>query len=798
MGEYPRMRSALRILLLLSVAQPLFPTPLRAQSTARLSGMLRDAGTGEALPSANIRVLGTSLGTITNTEGSYLMVLEPGSWRIVFSYLGYVSDTLRVTLEAGTTRRDVTLRRSLLEMPPIVVRADAGDLAAFLIAQAIARKHETLSTLKTLRYEAYTRTDLRMRIRKEKGAEWKEEILGITETRTRGWWRAPDEVSETILARRQTANFSPATNVLTAGLIPDFNRDVVSVDRYEVTGPTAPSALERYRFTILDTLAMDGVRVYRLRVEPRTQILPLFDGEIAIAEGSWLLVSVDLAGNEAMNNRPLTGWRFRQRFARYGERYWLPIDAWVDLVVDLGMGFPIKVEQQSILSDYTINPEVPAGTFGRELVQVAPDADVSDPAVWQEAMVLPLTREEEEAYAMIEEAISKMGPFLRILMGLTQPGQRGVLALTAFSDFFRFNRVQGLRLGAGLTLREPHPGLRLTLRGGYGFADEGVRYEAAAEQALLGRSRLVAGASIYDRLDWREGSRIYSPDRITWLTLLDHVDPVDYFGRHGCSVLLRWEPSDFVSLALTGTDERQASRPERTEYSLLERKRHYRPNAPVDDGRLRSAGLRLGIDDRRFMPMGSSEIPDDSRGSWRIDLEAETSRGAEWTSDFIFTRWSLYAVGHRRTFAAGYLDLILHAGTATGRLPLQRMFDLNSGLKIFYRPGAFATAGEKEFAGDRILSLWAEHNFGSLPLQVLGIRARGLLDVDFLFHLAGGWTGLSTRPGPLPDGTRTTGPPVWEAGLGLGRVASLFRINIIRRLTQTDGRDWVFSFTTDY
>jgi len=32
----------------------------------------------------------------------------------------------------------------------------------------------------------------------------------------------------------------------------------------------------------------------------------------------------------------------------------------------------------------------------------------------------------------------------------------------------------------------------------------------------------------------------------------------------------------------------------------------------------------------------------------------------------------------------------------------------------------------------------------------------------------------------------------------LGRVAGFFRINIIKRMTQTDGRDWVFSFVAEF
>ncbi|MCB0640468.1 MAG: carboxypeptidase-like regulatory domain-containing protein, partial [Phaeodactylibacter sp.] len=49
---------------------------------------------GEALPFANIYLKGTSTGTAANIEGVYELQLEPGSYEIVFQYIGYETKIL--------------------------------------------------------------------------------------------------------------------------------------------------------------------------------------------------------------------------------------------------------------------------------------------------------------------------------------------------------------------------------------------------------------------------------------------------------------------------------------------------------------------------------------------------------------------------------------------------------------------------------------------------------------------------------------------------------------------------------
>ncbi len=73
-----------------------------AQNRGMIRGVLTDAATGEPLAFANVALVGTSTGTVTNDEGYYeLLNIRPGTYTLVFSYLSYKTIEQQVTVEAG-------------------------------------------------------------------------------------------------------------------------------------------------------------------------------------------------------------------------------------------------------------------------------------------------------------------------------------------------------------------------------------------------------------------------------------------------------------------------------------------------------------------------------------------------------------------------------------------------------------------------------------------------------------------------------------------------------------------------
>ncbi len=124
MRTHKGMRSALAALAVLC----LLCGGLSAQTAVgKLTGRVTDGETGEALPGANVLIVGTSFGAAANIEGNYFILnLVPGSYEIRFNFIGYQSQIIKdVRLVAGVTKElNAALKPSTLEIEEIVVVAD--------------------------------------------------------------------------------------------------------------------------------------------------------------------------------------------------------------------------------------------------------------------------------------------------------------------------------------------------------------------------------------------------------------------------------------------------------------------------------------------------------------------------------------------------------------------------------------------------------------------------------------------------------------------------------------------------
>jgi len=96
-----------------------------------VSGVVFDE-TNQPLPSATIRLEGTTVGTITNVKGEYRLPVQPGSHTVVISFIGFESQKEEITIEKGQTiKLDFTLKPEYILGEEVVVTAQArGQLGA--------------------------------------------------------------------------------------------------------------------------------------------------------------------------------------------------------------------------------------------------------------------------------------------------------------------------------------------------------------------------------------------------------------------------------------------------------------------------------------------------------------------------------------------------------------------------------------------------------------------------------------------------------------------------------------------
>ncbi|MCK4638810.1 MAG: carboxypeptidase-like regulatory domain-containing protein, partial [Bacteroidales bacterium] len=104
-----------KLLLLLSFLFLGYMTGL-AQS-GEVTGTVTDAADGQTLPGVTILIRGTTIGTTTDVEGKYTIIVEPDA-TLVFSYVGY--ETQEIVVQPNTTV-NVALNVALTELEEFVV-----------------------------------------------------------------------------------------------------------------------------------------------------------------------------------------------------------------------------------------------------------------------------------------------------------------------------------------------------------------------------------------------------------------------------------------------------------------------------------------------------------------------------------------------------------------------------------------------------------------------------------------------------------------------------------------------------
>ncbi len=116
------------------------PTPSSAQQTASVTGSVASAASGQALSGAQVTVVGTGLGQITNLEGRFLLLNVPaGSHEVQVTFLGYRTETQQVDVVAGeTVEIQFSLAISQIELDEIVVTGTGAPTQRRRLGQTIA------------------------------------------------------------------------------------------------------------------------------------------------------------------------------------------------------------------------------------------------------------------------------------------------------------------------------------------------------------------------------------------------------------------------------------------------------------------------------------------------------------------------------------------------------------------------------------------------------------------------------------------------------------------------------------
>lgn len=92
-----------------------------------ITGTVIDDEVADVLPFANVLVKGTNIGTTTDFDGKYVLNVEPGTYTLVFSFVGYQTKEITevVVVANDYTIVDVSLGSAANALQEVVVTTSA-------------------------------------------------------------------------------------------------------------------------------------------------------------------------------------------------------------------------------------------------------------------------------------------------------------------------------------------------------------------------------------------------------------------------------------------------------------------------------------------------------------------------------------------------------------------------------------------------------------------------------------------------------------------------------------------------
>lgn len=738
------------------------PGALLAQATGVVTGTVTAAATDAVVRLASVRVVGGSASTLTNDAGRFRLVLPVGDQRLEVRRIGFQPATVRVAVTAAGATIDVRLERLAVTLERVRITA-RDDEARRIITAAIRRKQETRGQLHDYHYDG----DVRVVVRNlDKPADSASSVLFVTQTRTSAYWETPGRYQETIVARRQTGNLAAEQNLIGVGQIANFSRDRLQIGRFELPSPIADDALDRYDFRVLDTLAAEGRRVFRLSLEPRQGGIPAFAGVIDIADSTFDVTGIDVGVNDAVRLAFARNVRYQQRFAETGGR-WMPrrIELSLDIEAPMGLG-KFHVEHVAELSGFRFNEGQRPSGLGEYRIVVADSADRADSAMWKDARAIPLTAAEQAAFARIDSIRNApLTPRQQLRRALLLTVQHG-----SDPDIFHFNRVDGAYLGVATTWIDP-PGMPFTepsVKVGRAFGSDVTQVRAGDRVRVSGAHQTWLGASWHDETMRRPTltSAGYNP---TLRALFSTIDPLDYYRERGFVATLSTKLVRFVHLDATWRDARQSSLPLSIDRPPFRRDELHplRANPPIDDGRLRSIESTLSFDSRPLIRQAGRDIQLGALQYTRLALTAEASPGTLVRSDFEYRRYSVRVERRQQSFGLGVTSVLVTGGIATTGLPAQRYFGVDGGGQVLEMQGApFSTLVDSTVSAPRAAVVAVQHDFDRLLFARSGLPL--VRDIPLTLTVRGSafWSGYA---GAAPT-TLAAGAPYEEAGFSIGNL----------------------------
>ena len=815
-----------------------------AQSFTSASGIVKDSITGEPLPFVSVYFDGSTIGAMTDDNGTFTLQNNQGYTKLAAASLGY--DTKFIDLKPGkkNDNLEVLLKPTAFEISEVVVRKD--NPAVELIKKVIAHKNDNRIEAKPeYQTEVYEKLSLSLdnfnpNLDKNKFLKKFKFIknyldtsefngkpiltVSVRENLSDFYYRKSPKAEKTIVRAKRMQGIDKTLEDgggITSNLEEIFksinifdNNIPILLNRF-VSPLSSTLATTYYHYYIMDTLDVGGDKCVDLAFVPANSESYGFTGRLYITlDGNYAVKKVLLNTPANINLNWVDKLRIEQEFKQMPDSTWVldQENTFVNFYVVKGTQ-QLYAHQLRNYDNYNFNVQNADSVFGLlGALHVLPEATAQPDTFWTHNRPIPL-KEKEDALKDLLGQLRKVPAFNAII----KPAEILITGyiptandkkVTKF-DFgpmnttFSANHLEGFRMRVGgMTTANLNPYWFASGYLAYGTNDRKIKYNLKLTHSFT-KKEYHEGENPVNNLSFIQEYDVYTPGQDFLFTSKDNIfvawkvgEPVTKMQYIRKSVL-QYEKEWLNGLTWKSWIMNQNNEAAGT---LQYIKRDESGNLyHIKDFTTSEIGTQL-----RFAPgerayngrSGKESVFNLSKDAPVFKLSHQLGIKGVLGGDYNYNHTEISAEKRIWLSSFGHIDAQIKAGKVWDKVPFPLLILPNTNQSITIQPEAFHMMNALEFVTDQYVSFNATYYLkGWILNRIPGIKWLRLREVLSFNMIYGGLTDKNNptlTPGLflLPDGTQPLGStPYMECSVGLENIFKILRIDYYRRLTYLDHPD---------
>ena len=843
----------IRYIILIALLQVVAGTFLsHAQSFTSASGIVKDSITGEPLPFVSVYFDGSTIGAMTDDNGTFTLQNNQGYTKLAATSLGY--DTKFIDLKPGkkNDNLELLLKPTAFEISEVVVKPKRekytrkDNPAVELIKKVIAHKNDNRIEAKPeYQTEVYEKLSLSLdnfnpNLDKNKFLKKFKFIknyldtsefngkpiltVSVRENLSDFYYRKSPKAEKTIVRAKRMQGIDKTLDDgggITSNLEEIFksinifdNNIPILLNRF-VSPLSSTLATTYYHYYIMDTLDVGGDKCVDLAFVPANSESYGFTGRLYITlDGNYAVKKVLLNTPANINLNWVDKLRIEQEFKQMPDSTWVldQENTFVNFYVVKGTQ-QLYAHQLRNYDNYNFNVQNADSVFGLlGALHVLPEATVQPDTFWIHNRPIPL-KEKEDALKDLLGQLRKVPAFNAIIKtaeilitGYIPTANDKKVTKFDFGPMnttFSANHLEGFRMRVGgMTTANLNPYWFASGYLAYGTNDRKIKYNLKLTHSFT-KKEYHEGENPVNNLSFIQEYDVYTPGQDFLFTSKDNIfvawkvgEPVTKMQYIRKSVL-QYEKEWLNGLTWKSWIMNQNNEAAGT---LQYIKRDESGNLyHIKDFTTSEIGTQL-----RFAPgerayngrSGKESVFNLSKDAPVFKLSHQLGIKGVLGGDYNYNHTEISAEKRIWLSSFGHIDAQVKAGKVWDKVPFPLLILPNTNQSVTIQPEAFHMMNALEFVTDQYVSFNATYYLkGWILNRIPGIKWLRLREVLSFNMIYGGLTDKNNptlTPGLflLPDGTQPLGStPYMECSVGLENIFKILRIDYYRRLTYLDHPD---------